>query len=150
MEEMAVRHAPRSVRSVFLYTREAHPGEYYRHHRSMDDKRRNARAFRTEFNIKRPILLDDVQGTAHGAYGMLPNMSWIVGAQGIILYKAAWTDPADIEGALRYSMDALEKKSRMKLLPFYSEILKWRVRDESQFKARLMKNGPQAVKDFFG
>jgi hypothetical protein len=149
MEEMAARYAHRSVRSVFLYTREAHPGENYRHHSSMNDKRSNARAFLAEFNVKRQILLDDIEGTAHRAYGTLPNMSWIIGPRGMIHYKAAWTDPGDIEDALRYSLDALERRGRDKLLPYHSERLKWRGRDDTKFRARLIKNGPQAVKDFY-
>ena len=147
---MAARYAHRSVRSVFLYTREAHPGEHYRHHTSMEDKRRNARAFRTEFDVTRPILLDDLEGTAHHAYGMLPNMSWIIGPAGMIHYKAAWTDPTDVEDTLTYSLDALERRAKDKLLPYHSERLKWRVRDDDKFRARLIKNGPQAVKDFYG
>jgi len=150
MEEMAARHAHRSVRSVFLYTREAHPGENYRHHTSMDDKRRNARAFRAEFNVRRQILLDDIEGTAHRAYGTLPNMSWIVAPGGTILYKAAWTDPVDIEEVLCYNLEALARREKDKLLPYHSERLKWRVRDDDKFRARLIKNGPQAVKDFYG
>ena len=101
MEDMAARYAHRSVRSVFLYTREAHPGEDYRHHTSMEDKRHHARAFQAEFGIKRQILLDDLEGSVHGAYGMLPNMTWIIGSGGVIHYKAAWTDSVDIEDALR-------------------------------------------------
>ena len=98
----------------------------------------------------RQILLDDLEGAAHRAYGMLPNMSWIVGPGAMIHYKAAWTDPGDVEDALSYSLDALERRTRDKLLPFHSERLRWRVRDDDTFRARLIKNGPQAVKDFFG
>jgi len=68
----------------------------------------DARALKLEFNLKRQILLDDLEGSAHLAYGMLPNMSWIIGSGGTIRHKAAWTDPADIEDALKYSVDALE------------------------------------------
>jgi len=110
MEQMAARYAHRSVRSVFLYTREGHPGESYRHHASMEDKRRHARAFQAEFGIKRQILLDDLEGTVHRAYRMLPNMTWIIGSGAVIHYKAAWTDPVDIEDALRCSLDALERR----------------------------------------
>lgn len=147
---MAARYAHRSVRSVFLYTREAHPGEHYRHHTSMDDKRRNAQAFKTEFNVRRPILLDDLDGTAHRAFGMLPNMSWIIGSGGLVHYKAAWTDPTDIEDVLRYTLDAMERRTSDKLQPYHSERLKWRGRDDEKFRNRLMKNGPQAVTDFYG
>jgi hypothetical protein len=149
MEQMAARHARRSVRSVFLYTREAHPGESYRHHTSMEDKRHHARAFQAEFGIKRQILLDDLEGTVHLAYGMLPNMTWIIGPGAVIHYKAAWTDPVDIEDALRCSLDALERRVKDKLLPYHSEHLKWRGRDDEKFRARLAKNGPQSVADFY-
>lgn len=147
---MAARYADRSVRSVFLYTREAHPGENFRHHTSMAVKRHNARALKAEFKVRRQILLDDLEGTAHQSYGMLPNMSWIIGQGGMIHYKATWTDPGDIEDALKYALDVLDRRVKDKLLPYHSERLKWRVRDDNQFRARLLKNGPQAVKDFYG
>jgi hypothetical protein len=150
MEDMAARYAHRSVRSVFLYTREAHPGEHYRHHVSMDDKRHHARAFQAEFQVKRQILLDDLEGTVHRTFGTLPNMTWIIGTGGLIHYKAAWTDPADIEDALKYSLDAQERRVTDKLLPYHSERLKWRMRDEEKFRTRLTRNGPQAVTDFYG
>src|SRR5919197_1149423 len=62
VETIADRYASRAVSSVFLYTREAHPGEHYRQHTSMDDKRRNARAFLEHGRIRRRILLDDRNG----------------------------------------------------------------------------------------
>jgi hypothetical protein len=150
MDAIAVRHASRAVRSVFLYTREAHPGELYRHHTSMDGKRRNARALRDIVGLKRQILLDDLVGTAHRAYGMLPNMTWILGRSGLVLYKAAWTDPADVENALLGALDGLARRVKGEQMPFYSERLSWRVRDDATFRRLLERCGPQAVTDFFG
>jgi len=68
----------------------------------------------------------------------------------MIHYKATWTDPLDIEDALKYRLDAQERRVKDRLLPHHSERLKWRVRDDDKFRARLLKNGPQAVKDFYG
>jgi hypothetical protein len=150
MEDMAARYADRSVRSVFLYTREAHPGEFYRHHTSMEVKRHHARALQQEFSFKREILLDDLEGTAHRAYGSLPNMSWIIGPGGIIHYKATWTDPADIEEALKEVLRDAERRAKGGFLPYHSERLRWRGRDDAKFRERLEKNGPQAVTDFYG
>jgi hypothetical protein len=151
MEDMARRYADRAVRSVFLYTREAHPGEAYRHHGSMDDKRHHARAFREHNGIERRILLDDVDGTAHRAYGMLPNMTWIIGPGGMIYYKAAWTDAADLEDALITTLDGrAARTAEPPRAPFYSERLAWRVRDMETFRRQLAMAGPQAVTDFFG
>jgi hypothetical protein len=150
MDDMARRYADRAVRSVFLYTREAHPGESYRHHVSMDDKRHHARALRDQSGVQRPILLDDLAGTAHRAYGMLPNMTWIIGRGGVIYYKAAWTDAEDVEKALAETVDALERRGAEPMAPFFTERLSWRRRDDEAFRRRLEVAGPQAVSDFYG
>ncbi len=149
MDAIADRHADRAVRSVFIYTREAHPGELYRHHTSMEGKRDNARALREVVGIKRQILLDTVDGPAHQAYGTLPNMTWIFGRGGLILYKSAWTDPKDVEDALGRALDGLARRVKGEKLPFYSERLSWRVRDDDTFRELLSRCGPQAVSDFF-
>lgn len=151
MDELADRHGDRGVTSVFVYTREAHPGEHYRHHTSMEGKRENARALVEHCDLRRRILLDDLQGTVHRAYGLLPNMTWIVGLGGRVLYKATWTDPDDVESALRRALDAAERRrEKLKQLPFYSERLVYRSRDDDAFRAGLVRNGPQAVSDFYG
>jgi len=151
MDEMARRYTDRAVRSVFLYTREAHPGENYPHHRTMDDKRHHARAFQQHNGVRRRILLDDIEGTAHRAYGMLPNMTWIIGRGGVVYYKGAWTDVDDIEDALVATLDGFEARTAQPpRAPFYSERLAWRVRDMQTFRRQLAIAGPQAVRDFFG
>lgn len=71
----------------------------------MDDKRRNARAFLDHSNVRRQILLDDLEGTAHRAYGLLPNMTWIVGRGGLIHYKSSWTSAMDVANALEGVLD---------------------------------------------
>jgi hypothetical protein len=150
MEDLASRYADRAVRSAFIYTREAHPGENYRHHTSMDDKRANARAFQEHSGIKRQILLDDLDGTAHHTYGQVPNMTWIIGRGGFILYKAAWTGARDVESGLLQALDFQENRVQNKWLPFYSERAAFSYRDMSKFKEGLERAGPQAVSDFAG
>lgn len=150
MDDLADRYADRAVSSVFLYTREAHPGENYRHHTSMEDKRANAGAFQEQYGVRRPILLDTLEGDAHRAYGVLPNMTWIIGRGGIVQYKAAWTDAGHVEQALLYALDTQDRKAKEGLTPFYSETLSWRQRDDEAFKEGLKRTGPQAVEDFYG
>jgi hypothetical protein len=147
-ERLADQYANRAVRSVFIYTREAHPGENYRHHRSMDDKRANARAFVGHSKIRRQVLLDDLQGTAHRAYGMLPNMTWIVGRGGMIHYKSAWTSEADVADALEGVLDFQANRAKKQWVVFYSERSAWSTRDMGQFKAGLERAGPQALADY--
>ena len=148
MEDLAQRYADQAVRSVFLYTREAHRGENYRHHTSMDDKRANVRAFKEHSNINREIFLDDLIGSAHRTYGTLPNMTWIMGHGGFIHYKSSWTGVADVEDALKGVIDFEENRINNKWVPFYSERSAWSKRDPDLFQAGLARTGPQAVEDF--
>jgi len=148
MERLAGQYASRAVRSVFIYTREAHPAENCRHHQSMDDKRANARAFVAHSKIRRQVLLDDLEGTAHCAYGMLPNMTWIVGRGGMIHYKSAWTSEADVVDALEGVLDFQANRAKKQWVAFYSERSAWSTRDINHFKAGLERNGPQAVADY--
>ncbi len=150
MDDLADRYADRGVTSAFVYTREAHPGEHYRHHTSMATKRANARAFQEHSRLRRPILLDDLDGAAHHAYGLLPNMTWIIGRGARILYKAAWTDVADVAAALESVLDAQTRRRSERLVPTYTERVAWRSNDPDAFREGLDRAGPQAVSDFYG
>ena len=115
----------------------------------MADKRNNALAFRSECAVRRPILLDDIEGTVHRAFGLLPNMTWILGPGGIVLYKAAWTVVPDVEEALSDAVNQLARRRPEGLVPVYSERVAWRKRDMTAFREGLQRAGPQAVRDFF-
>jgi hypothetical protein len=128
-----------------VYTREAHPGEHLPAHASFADKLSAAARLRDEIGISRPILVDDFEGTVHLAYGGLPNMSWVLGRSGLILYKAMWTSAARIG-------DFLERHAAQPLdlvhAPFHTEQLELRRRDSEEFKRGLERNGPRAVAEF--
>jgi hypothetical protein len=49
---------------VFIYTREAHPGETVPHHDSFERKLASAVLLAEETGIGRDILVDDLAGTA--------------------------------------------------------------------------------------
>src|SRR6266540_4918757 len=102
MEPLAMEYAPRGYRFVFVYTREAHPGEHYPHHTSVDQKLAHARVLRDHHHVQRLILVDDLAGTVHRAYGTLPNMTYVVSRLGKITFKSNWTDDETIRFALEY------------------------------------------------
>ena len=83
---MAREYANKGFVFLFLYTREAHPGENFPAHRNIEQKLAHARAFKDRLQIERPILVDDLVGTAHKLYGMLPNMTYIIGRGGKISF----------------------------------------------------------------
>jgi hypothetical protein len=89
--------------------------------------------------------VDDVEGTVHRAYGLLPNMSWVLDRRGTILYKAMWTSAADIG---RF----LERREAGGSGPvsstFYAEQLAPVGRDPDGFRRGLERNGPRAAAEF--
>jgi hypothetical protein len=108
---------------VFVYVREAHPGERLPHHESMNRKLQHARLFRDRWSVRRLILVDNLDGSLHRAYGTLPNMTYIVSAAGRVAYRADWTDAHSIEWVLEYLRhESVEKSTKRRVAPFYAEL----------------------------
>ncbi|CAN5647326.1 hypothetical protein BH20CHL1_BH20CHL1_05940 [soil metagenome] len=148
MEAMAEAYAPHDVSSIFVYVREAHPGEHYPHHQSIEDKLDRAREFQRIFDCRRPILVDDLCGAAHRAFGGLPNMTCIINQAHTITFRSDWTDAPTVRFALDYLLDAQERRRQgEKLAPFYAELMGFRSRDEAAFDRALERNGPKAVSE---
>lgn len=146
---MARAFAPKGINFLFLYTREAHPGENYPAHRSFEQKLAHARAFKAEFKTERSILVDDVVGTAHKLYGSLPNMTYLVGRGGRVLFRADWTDPPTIEHAINYVLNSrARRREGLRLAPFYAEFVGYRWNDPAKFQEGLARAGQQAIDDF--
>lgn len=149
MDALAAEFAPQGFTSLFVYTREAHPGERMPQHTSFDQKLAQAHAFRDEQHAQRRILVDALDGAGHRLYGALPNMTWILLRGGTIAYKAAWTDAADVRDALENvaHIGALRRQGG-RLAPFWTERLGFRTVDQAAFNAGLTRNGPKAVAEF--
>ena len=97
---MAAEYAEHDGQFLFVYTREAHPSDRYPGHTSFEQKKSVASEMAKQLGFARPMLVDDLEGTVHHAYGRLPNMTYIVNPGGTIIYRAAWTDPRTIRLAL--------------------------------------------------
>jgi len=149
MNELAGEFADQDVASVFLYTGEAHPGENYPPLEGMAQKLEHARALRDGRGITRLIVADELDGACHQVFGGLPNMTWILGKTGTVLYKSDWTDVASVRNAVEYLLSARERRrAGEKLVPIRVERLDYRSRDREEFLRVLEQCGPQAVRDF--
>ena len=60
--------------------------------------------------MERPILVDDLLGTGHKMYGALPNMTYIIGRSGRVLFRSDWTDPSTIELVLNYLLNVRARR----------------------------------------
>lgn len=149
MNRMAERYAAEGIGSIFLYTHEAHPGEYYPHLTSFEQKLRHARDLRDKIGVTRPILVDALDGACHRAYGSMPNMTWIISRAGVPVYKAEWTDTPSVENAIQYFLQGLDRRRMgQRLAPMRVERLEFRERDLEAFYRGLERNGPKAVREF--
>lgn len=134
---------------MFVYTREAHPGESVPHHDSFERKAAHARLLRDELGIRRTILVDDLAGTGHLAYGGLPNMTWAVARGGRLVYKANWTSAANVEAFVeRYEQARRPRPSRGVVAMYETEQVEFRHLDREVFYERLGRNGSRAYEEF--
>lgn len=149
MNEIYERFKGDGVRSVFLYTQEAHPGEHWPHLTSMEQKFRHAEEIRDGLGVARPILVDSLEGECHWAYGSMPNMAWIISGSGVPVYKSDWTDANSIANALEYFIAVLvRRESGEQLAPFKVERMDYRESDRAAFFKGLEIAGPKAVAEF--
>lgn len=95
------------VQSVVLYVREAHPGAGIPSHGDLPAKSACARRLTEEDGETRLILVDDVEGAAHQAYGSMPNALYIINRNGCVVFKADWNNPTATRAAVR---DLLENR----------------------------------------
>ena len=135
---------------VFVYTREAHPGERYAHLTSIEQKLGHARDMVARDSLSRPMLVDDLAGTLHHAYGRLPNMTYVIGGGGRVLYRASWTDADNLELVLdRVVRQRVERRAGVAHRPFYAEWEPSVVADRQTFIEVLLQTvGPRAVTEF--
>jgi peroxiredoxin len=94
------------VEFLFVYVREAHPGEELPPHHNMNDKVQAAELLRDEEELAMPILVDDLSGKVHRKYSGQPNPSFLIDKSGRIAYRQLATDPS----ALRDAIEELLKR----------------------------------------
>jgi len=81
-----------NIHFLLLYVREAHPGNRTKQITSFVEKMDNAKATSKLYNEKREVLVDTIDGIAHRLYGSMPNMTYVIGKDGIVKFRANWTN----------------------------------------------------------
>lgn len=85
---------------LMMYVREAHPGEGLGAHKTYEQKRRHADFLRRDDYIAWPVVVDDLEGTNHHAYGMLPNSVFLIDADGRIAFRGDYSHGPSLRRAL--------------------------------------------------
>jgi peroxiredoxin len=96
------------VQFLFVYVREAHPGERLPAHASEEDKREAAELFRDEEDIEMPVLVDDLDGHVHRKYGKMLNSTYVIDKSGRVAFRSLWTKATVVAEALEELLNAQE------------------------------------------
>jgi peroxiredoxin len=149
MDELHEDYAGDDVEFLFVYVREAHPGEKLGRHRSFDDKKEAAERFRDEEEIEIPIIVDDVRGRIHKKYGKLPNSTYIIDKSGRVAFRALWTRPNVIEDALDELLERQRERDTEHAIVHGGEDTSMPL-TSALFHAHraLHRGGPKAIEDF--
>ncbi len=92
------------VHVVDVLVRQAHPGPAEPPYASAEQKMADAERYQQSEQIPWPVLVDDVEGTVHRAYGGLANPSYLIGTDGRVSFYAPVTGAPRLHRALQELM----------------------------------------------
>jgi hypothetical protein len=151
LTELYQEYRSKGFEFFIIYVREAHPGENFPHHVSFDQKLTHGRKLRELEKVTLPILVDDMEGSTHKAYGLLPNMVYLIERDGIVVYKSDWTDEHELEGMCEslVRLDDMKVRQVPIIRKGVSERLHWIPMDPAHRKRIYRRSGEKAIKDYF-
>jgi hypothetical protein len=103
------------VEFLLVYVREAHPGARLGPHETDGQKVAMAEKLREFYGEPRKILIDNIDGDMHKAYGELPNMVYVINPEGKVIYRCNWAFPRNIDRVLA-NRDQLHTKEYMAII----------------------------------
>ena len=110
INELYDRFRGDDIEFLFIYVREAHPGEVIPAHRSMREKIEAARLLRDEEDMQMPILVDDLRGSIHRRYSRLPNPSFLIDKSGRVAFLSLWSKPEAIGAAIEELLEVEQER----------------------------------------
>ena len=100
------------VQFLFVYVREAHPGDDLPAHESMTDKLQAAELLRDEEELEIPILLDDLSGKVHKKYGGMPNPTFLIDRSGRIAFRSLSSRYESLREAIAELLDVQDSQDK--------------------------------------
>jgi len=98
------------IEFLFVYVREAHPGEKIPAHSSRNKKMQAASLLRDQEEIAMPIVADDLHGSIHRNYSKLPNPAFLIDKSGRVAFRCMWTKPAELAKAVEELLELQQER----------------------------------------
>jgi len=153
LTELYEKYRSRGFAFFIVYVREAHPGENFPHHASFEKKLEHAEKLREVENVNEiPILIDDIHGTTHRAYGLLPNMVYLIDREGTVVYKSDWSDADELDGVctglLRFTLGRNESGPNSDHSPRYFRTAPLDSYGSVHAREDYRRSGEKAIQDY--
>ena len=133
-----------------LYTRESHPAENYRAHRSFEQKLAYARDLQRLEDVQFPILVDHLDGRIHRAYGSWPNALFVIHKDGRLIFRSNMANHCELRQFLDDLCAAETAAASGKVLHLqYSERIVAHEADQATHRRVYQRAGPQAFEDYW-
>lgn len=137
----------RDVEFFLVYVREAHPGERYPAHETLEQKIQNAKALGELEGIGATVLVDDLEGAIHRNYGQQPNMLYVIDKEGRVFFRALWAEEISLRRALTSLLRAEETGEQVTPRENLSALVPM-LYGMSEMTRVLARAGNQALEDF--
>ena len=103
LKELHKRFGDR-IRFVMAAVREAHPGKAVPQPQTFGQKMAHAQLLRDIHGFEFEVAVDDIDGTLHRALSPKSNSAYLLGKDGVILFRAHWANDTK---ALAAALDAI-------------------------------------------
>lgn len=145
------KYQPRDFEFLIIYVRESHPGENFPHHGSFGQKRTHAEKLEKLEELQLRILIDDLRGSVHRAYGLLSNMIYLIDKEGTVVYKSDWTDASELDEmcASVLRLEQMRNQGVPIIRKGISERLHWMPMDPVLRERVYRRSGEKAIQDYF-
>lgn len=145
------KYQPWDFEFFIVYVRESHPGENFPHHTSIQQKIVHAEKLKELEKVQMRILIDDLEGRVHRAYGLLSNMIYLIDKEGTVVYRSDWTDAAELDEmcASLLRLEEMKKQGIPIIRKGISERVHWIPMDPILRERVYRRSGEKAIRDYF-
>lgn len=84
-----------------VLVRQSHPGPGVEPYRTLADKLRDGARFVRDEGLPWDVVVDDLAGTVHAAYGLLPDPTYLIGTDGRVSFYSYWTHVPTLRRAMQ-------------------------------------------------
>lgn len=150
LNQLQDEFADKNFAFVLLYTRESHPAENYGAHTSFEQKLSYAHDMHRLEDVRFPIIVDNLDGRIHRAYGLWPNALFVIHKDGRLIFRSNMANHAELRQFLEDIIAAEKAAGDGRVLHLqYSERVIAHEADQATHRRVYQRAGQKAFEDYW-